>query len=473
MGYQVRVLNTTHVQPAQSVHPAHVNAGDHKLSFLDVIHTAVIPIQRLFFFDGPDLPPFPSVVGALRASLAATLAVFLPLAGTLAFRPCSGDVVIDCSLDAVSSPGVEFVEAEFSGSSGDMRRLAGDAEHDAGTFARLVPEIDLRQLPARVLAVQVTRPAVSGDGDDAAVAVGVSVLHAAVDGQAVWQFMRAWAAAARQGGGAPGLLVTPTFDRAAVRHPNSEELSRSFLSCVAPALPLLRSPSPSSTVDITRQSRRTFVLSEEQIRTLKRCIMAQSSSAAHGRAPTTYVAVSSLVWTSMVRARSLSRADEVHFMVTADCRRRLKPPLGEGFFGNCVKPCLARARAGDLLRGGGRGLARAAAAIRRCIRESLEEPEDPLSDIAHCVAAYRAAAGAEERLLTVVGSSHRFRAYETTDFGWGAPSRVELVSMFTREMVALLGARGGGVQVSVALDRARMQAFVENFIVPDSGSPLA
>jgi len=66
-----------------------------------------------------------------------------------------------------------------------------------------------------------------------------------------------------------------------------------------------------------------------------------------------------------------------------------------------------------------------------------------------------------------VGSSHRFMAYET-NFGWGAPTCVELVSLFVRQMVTLLGAKDGGVQVSVALDAAAMKAFAASFVVPVS-----
>uniref|UniRef100_A0A8R7R098 Uncharacterized protein n=1 Tax=Triticum urartu TaxID=4572 RepID=A0A8R7R098_TRIUA len=92
-----------------------------KLSFLDTFHVATGPIQRLFFYDGPGLPPFPSVAGSLRSSLAATLPVFLPLAGKLAFRPACGDIVVDCSPSAVSS-GVKFVEAEFLAGADALRR---------------------------------------------------------------------------------------------------------------------------------------------------------------------------------------------------------------------------------------------------------------------------------------------------------------------------------------------------------------
>ncbi|XP_020170609.2 anthocyanin 5-aromatic acyltransferase [Aegilops tauschii subsp. strangulata] len=450
MSSRVRLVNVTRVHPACAA-----AAGDLELAFFDIAQVAKIPIQRLFFFDGPGLPPFPSVVSALRSSLADTLAVFFPLAGELAFRPSSGAVVVDCSPAAVSS-GVRFVEAEYMGGADDMRRLAREEEHDTEAFSQLVPDLDVAQLPARVLAVQVTRPA-AGHG---AVAVGVTILHAVADGQAVWQFMRAWSTASRAGAAAlVGLVPPPTFDRSPIlQHPIAAELSRTFLRFFAPALPLLRSPpSTSSTVDTAPQIRRTFVLTADQIRSLKQQCVPQSGQSLPPAS--TYVAISSLVWASIVRAKSMDHADDTHFMVAADCRRRLRPAPGEGYFGNCIRPCFARANVGEL-RGEG-GVARAAAAIRERVREDLERTSDPLEGMERVLDVVR---GVPRERLTSVASSHRFMAYET-DFGWGAPSRVELVSMFAAELVTLLGAKqAGAVQVSVALRRHLMEAFAANFL---------
>ncbi|CAN6216449.1 unnamed protein product [Urochloa humidicola] len=220
MSSQVRVLNISHVRSSNRPDsPPLPHQVEHKLSFLDNLQISKT-IQRLFFFDGPDLPPFPSIVTALRSSLAATLAVFLPLAGELAFRLDTGDVVIDSS----SLSGVKFVEAELAGGADAMRRLARDDAHDAEAFARLVPALGAgRSLPAPVLAVQVTRPADGG----AAVAVGVSIQHAVADGHAMWQFLRAWSATSREGPGslAPPGFMLPEFDRAGIRHPKSAELA--------------------------------------------------------------------------------------------------------------------------------------------------------------------------------------------------------------------------------------------------------
>lgn len=244
MSSLVRVLAVSHVLPdevaaggAWPPPPPHVV----ELSFLDNLQVSKAAIQRLFFYDGGSLPPFESVVRSLQSSLAAVLAVFLPLAGKLAYLPEPGDVVIDYSPDAVS-PGVKFVEAEYSGSVDDMRRLAGDDEHQIEAFLQLVPELEVSMLPAPLLAVQVTRPRDDhAGGGGGAVAVGVAIHHGVADGQSVWQFIKAWAAAARGGSPAGQGLVPPTFDRSRIRHPtaDSHELAHTILHKMSPALPMV------------------------------------------------------------------------------------------------------------------------------------------------------------------------------------------------------------------------------------------
>uniref|UniRef100_J3MB76 Uncharacterized protein n=1 Tax=Oryza brachyantha TaxID=4533 RepID=J3MB76_ORYBR len=306
------------------------------------------------------LPPFPDLVRSLQSSLATTLAAFTPLAGKLTHRPAHDDVVIDCSAGAVS-PGVMFVEAEYDHTHAavDMLRLAGDDEHHTEAFKRLVPEMDVGRLPAPLLAVQVTRPARDGGG---IVAIGVSIHHVVGDGQAVWQFMRAWSTASREGSPA-ATVATPVFDRKAVlRHPKDEELSRIFLRVFAPALPLVNCsmfPEP----DTARQWRKTYQLRPNQIQSLKQQMLAMSELAETKElttmeAPTTHVAVLSLYWTSLVRAKFSSSVagggdGDVYFMIPGDLRRRLRPPVDDGYFGNCVKGCYLRASVADLCAGDG------------------------------------------------------------------------------------------------------------------------
>uniref|UniRef100_A0ACD5ZP24 Uncharacterized protein n=1 Tax=Avena sativa TaxID=4498 RepID=A0ACD5ZP24_AVESA len=453
---RLQVMDVSHVQPAEQKTTNNEPARDHhaaaaiKLSPFDTMFLGLPPIQRLFIYHHhraggeEDL----ALARRLRDSLATTLAHFTPLAGKL--TACSdSDLVIDCSPEAVR-PGVRFVEAEYSG---DMRRLARDVEHDTEAFLQLVPELDVRRLPAPVLAVQVTRSAGAG-----AVAVGVSIHHAVADGKSLWQFMRAWAATSRDGSQA--LLPTPTFDRADIlRHPKAQPAAHQFARLLAPDMPTMSTlPEP----DWTRQSRRTYLLPADQIQSLKRRI--SQAAAENQPPPTTFVAIASALWTSIARAgkspdnQDATDEDDAYFLFPADCRRRLRPqPLDPAFFGNCVKFCYARATTGDLCRDD--ALARAAAAVGRAIREQVEE-EDPLGDIDRWAETIQ---GIPRERLAQQGSSHRFMAYEV-DFGWGEPSRVEIVSVFAETMVMLVGARDGAVQVSVALPRDRMDGFHATFV---------
>jgi hypothetical protein len=240
MGSRVRALSVTDVRPAGTSNPPPQGAdrATIKLSLFDTMFIALTPIQRLFFYEGDDLPPFRDLVRALRSSLADTLAVFTPLAGQVAVSTSGDGVAIDCSPGAVSRGGVRFVEAEYAGGADDVRRLARAAEHDAEAYAQLAPAIEVGALPVPALAVQVTRPAHGAGGGIGAVVVGVTMNHVVADGQALWEFIRAWAAAAWGGSKAGTGLVAPTFDRAAInRHPKAEEVARKFLRIFAPGLP--------------------------------------------------------------------------------------------------------------------------------------------------------------------------------------------------------------------------------------------
>ncbi|CAN6191298.1 unnamed protein product [Urochloa humidicola] len=455
----LRILSVTHVLPdrhlAAAYSPPMPDDGLVELSFMEALFVdRAMPMRRLFFYEGPGVPPFPNLARFLRSSLAAALAVFPPLSGKLEHRPSSPaaaagcDVVVDCSPDAVS-PGVRFVEAEFDGSLADMRRVAsGSDEGDTEALMELGPELDATRLPAPVLAVQVTRPAVGGGR---AVVVGVAVHHAVADGHSVWQFMKAWAALSRMEGEGSPSLAAAVFDRTPLRYPEADELARKILPTVAPALPVIRSSSPCLPPD---RWRRTFLISADEIQTAKQRLRAQSKQP--GTPPSTYLAVSSLIWTSIARAKygDDDLAGDAYFLVTVDFRRRLGPPIDERYFGDCVVPCVARAAVGSLR--GAAGLASAAAAIRDAIRE---QPECPVRALEAWLDALRAVVPMGR--FTFTGSSNRFMAYET-DFGWGKPTRVELVSLFATELVLLLGAADGGVQVTATLRPEHMEAFASN-----------
>ncbi|EAY83540.1 hypothetical protein OsI_38751 [Oryza sativa Indica Group] len=71
----------------------------------------------------------------------------------------------------------------------EFEALAGAKKLDADVFTQLAPDIREDELPAPVLAVQVTELACGG------VAVGLVLHHAATDGNGRIRFMQAWSAA--------------------------------------------------------------------------------------------------------------------------------------------------------------------------------------------------------------------------------------------------------------------------------------
>ncbi|WVZ94854.1 hypothetical protein U9M48_040691 [Paspalum notatum var. saurae] len=416
-----------------------------RLSALDAQWVTLPLIQRVLIFAfaaAAAPPPFASAVSALRASLAATLARFPTLGGRVVHLPATGDAAIDCS----AGGGVRFVVAEAEGDGADAARLAGAEDHDAEAFRALVPGLDAGALPAEAMAAQATR--LSGGG----VALGVAMHHAVVDGRSVWAFLQAWAAACR---GDVWAGEPPTFDRAVIRLPSGDELARDVLRKYAPDLPVA---TVAGHLVRPNLSRRTFTITAEDMHRLKHRIAAGLSPAA--TTPSSFVAVAAV---SFVRAKHAagviaSAADEVYLFFFADCRARLDPAPGERYFGTCISGCLARAAAGDLLATEGGGLGAAAAAVAEEVRRAAEDP----------LAGWDWMGTVEgvdmDRLVNLAGST-RFPAYEVADFGWGPPSRTELVTMNHDGQVVLVAGKGGagGVQASVSLHPAHMDDYKSHF----------
>jgi hypothetical protein len=148
-------------------------------------------------------------------------------------------------------------------------------------------------------------------------------------------------------------------------------------------------------------------------------------------------------------------------LFSAECRSRLAPPLPAEYFGNCLRPCFVEAATADLLSGEtADGVATAASAIGSAIREMeqgvLEGAEGWLGRVLSVL---------PERPMSV-GGSPRHGVYETTDFGWGRPARVEMVSVEkTPGTVALADCPegDGGMELGVVLPPDAMDTFASCF----------
>ncbi|KAK1598114.1 hypothetical protein QYE76_018741 [Lolium multiflorum] len=387
------------------------------------------------------MPPFDDILHSLKSSLATTLRSFAPLAGRLVHLKDTGDVGISCS----ASDAVRFVVAE---SDADIRRLAGDEEHDVRVLEGLVPAVDMSELPTAVLAVQATR-------FEGGFAVGLTVHHGVADGRSLWTFVEAWASACR--GQIPA--ATPTFDRSLIKLPGGQELASSILQKIAPNLP---SAALASAVgeDLTSFTRRTFTLDAHDIQRLKQRIV--DLGEAHGtplpRPPSAFAAIVALAWTSFARCKPFAADDDLLLFFFADTRDRLDPPVDAGYIGVCLAGCTATLPAGELR--SERALAAATLAVQDEINKMKEDP------VAGWNFMNPALWAALDRMMNISGSPG-FRAYDIADFGWGKPRRTENIKMNQDGQVAMMRSRDGqGVQVSVALlHTTQMDEFKSHFLM--------
>ncbi|XP_040375768.1 phenolic glucoside malonyltransferase 2-like [Oryza brachyantha] len=132
--------------------------------------------------------------------------------------------------------------------------------------------------------------------------------------------------------------------------------------------------------------------------------------------PSTFVAVSAVVWSSVVRARSPPQRDDgagagagdasTHLVFPADCRPRLDPPVDVAYFGNCVRGCAASAAARELAEAP-RGVLRVRDAIRSAVDGFAERPMEAFDTWLDAVGAMLRQPG-----FVAVTASPRFRPYD-------------------------------------------------------------
>ncbi|KAF7068152.1 hypothetical protein CFC21_073929 [Triticum aestivum] len=440
----VRTRNTFAVQLPAGV-PLRDPGRTIPLSPFDAYWVALPPVRRVFQFRPPPGAgiPFADVVRALASSLERVIPAFHPFAGALTYSPESRAVSIVLPEGAC---GVAFVEAEA-----DIkfeRLVVEGTEHDEDALLQLVPDIKRDELPAPLMAVQVTE--FLGGG----VAVGVTVHHAVADGRGLWAFLEMWAAAAgvQEGRVATSPTPTPLHDRRLVSFCGDEELSRLFLLQVAPELPIIRKQNPAPEQG-SPLCRRTFTFAAPTVRLLKQRL----TVAGTGKAPSTFASLAAHGWVSIARAKGFTDDALVFTFFLADCRVHMSPSVPGAYSGNCVAGCLVSLRGSDLT--GANGHARAVQAIAEAVKEVKR---DPLGDSTNWRSKF--AAIPPGRAVILAGSPW-FPAYGI-DFGFGKPARVELASMnHDGEMVLVAGREAGSVQASVAITQDKMTAFRDMFVL--------
>ncbi|CAL4999092.1 unnamed protein product [Urochloa decumbens] len=348
--------------------------------------------------------------------------------------------------------GAEVLEAEAEGVAVDDLAGVGRGDEAEGIVQRLVPYtgvMNLEGLRRPLLAVQLTK---LKDG----LAVGCAFNHAVLDGASTWHFMSAWAELCR-GGSVSSLL--PVHDRALARNVRvglEQPESAEAYEKADPKKALVA---------------RTFSFPETAVARVK---AAANAALLPGAKPfSTFQSLCGHIWLAVSRARGLGPADITAFVIFADCRCHVDPPLPSAYFGNLIQALFTAAPAEHILSvTGGPEVAAGllqkavdehdAAAVTRRLEEYEKKPK-----LLHY--------GDAGPNCVVVGSSPRFKVYDV-DFGFGRPERVRSGGNNRFDgMVYLYPLPGddGGIDVELALQPEPMRRLEEDaeFLLQQAEQP--
>ncbi|KAJ0963595.1 hypothetical protein J5N97_028717 [Dioscorea zingiberensis] len=420
------VLEHSHISPP----PGSVPTTSIPFTFFDILWLFYGPVKRLFFYSFPHSTShfIKHQLPILKTSLSLTLQSFFPLSGQFRRSPISED-----EFELYYSDG-DSVSLLVTESDGDFQALYGNQARSFKTLLALAPDLKLiSDETGPLMAIQVTVFPNQG------LCFGVTINHVACDGTTSMNFMKSWAATCRAGGTAPVVSIPPVYDRSMIVDPKN--LGPLFYQTIM----ALKAAAPETPVNSDEDDDlvcETFTLGRDHVEKLKQTMGFRSS---------TFVVACAHAWTSLVRSRGWARERTAHAAFAVDCRRRLEPQIPAGYFGNCVGVCFAEANAGEVageggVRVAGEALAKAVEGLGGGV---LREAEEWLEKLVEVVA---------QRPLSVAGSP-KFRVYET-DFGWGSPEKVEVVSINENGAISMAeSGEEGGIEIGLVLKKGEMDRF--------------
>ncbi|KAK9108590.1 hypothetical protein Syun_024601 [Stephania yunnanensis] len=457
----VKVIEESRISPPQHSTPPETSLP---LTFFDVFWIIMPPVKRLFFYEfhHSNQHFIETVLPHMKHSLSQALQLFYPFAGHLITDP---DDHHDSVPEIACSHG-DSITLTVAETDSDFKHLSGHHARDVSDFFPLVPKLD-----SQLLALQVTLFPNSG------IAVGITNSHVVADGKITTHFVKYWASLCKLGTENPLVplisesSVFPFFDRSVVNDPKG--LDKLYLKQIRELEELIKSNqvadalTPIAPTDIV--VRATFVLGSVEIEKLKQWVtskmksrlsLSSSDTAFH---VSTFVIVCAYVWVCWTKCKSRGDNEDgerLFFAFGGDFRGRLDPPLPKFYFGNCIIGVAAEANKRDII--GEDGMVVAAELIGRHIQElnkqsKMEGGETYISNIS---SVFRSGA----KVLSVAGSP-KFKVYET-DFGWGRPRKVEVVSIEDSGAISLSESRddeNGGVEVGLVLSKLEMDCFASQF----------
>ncbi|KAF6174078.1 hypothetical protein GIB67_020260 [Kingdonia uniflora] len=463
MGYfhTVKVLEQCKISPPSGSVPNTTLP----LAFFDLAALCVDPPIHCLYFYGHQSSTthfMDSIVPDMKHSLSLTLQHFFPLAGHLTWPPkATVPEIVYVDGDSVS---FTVAQSDFS-----FDHLSGYHAREAVEFSGLTSQLlplssATTGIQYPLLALQVTL------FPDSGICVGLTMSHAPGDGMAWSQITRYWGLACSSLRGeapAPSLLsdLLPSFDRSTIIDPHG--IQESFLKYMKKVNITQQSFNlPSTATTPTDPSHvkliATYVIDLPHIEKLKKWVLSriiEKNKEEPSFKLTSLVVTCAFVWVCLIKAMEGNDDSREHFIIPADCRTRMDPPLPVTYFGNCLSYSFATVNKNDLV--GEDGIVLAAESMGNAIKTILE---DVLANAPNMLEVHFEMA--EKERLSGVSATPRMKLYDV-NFGWGNPKKIETISSSAGYGWLTMCEYGGhankGIEFGVALKKHQIDVFTSVF----------
>ncbi|KAI9108777.1 hypothetical protein K1719_020082 [Acacia pycnantha] len=156
-----------------------------------------------------------------------------------------------------------------------------------------------------------------------------------------------------------------------------------------------------------------------------------------------------------------TKQDKVLFILSVDYRSCLDPPIPSAYFGNCIGATETVVETKNLL--GDDGFIVALEAMSESLKRL--EDEEILSAAERWISDMKIFELTDTYRIFSAARSPRFEVYNS-DFGWGRPKKVEIVSIDNTRAFSLSDSRNGngGIKIGLVLSKPKMEAFSTLFV---------
>ncbi|CAJ1956458.1 unnamed protein product [Sphenostylis stenocarpa] len=427
------------------------------LSFLDLPLAGPIYVRRQFFYHFPHstLHFYETTLPSLKISLSQTLQHFFPLAGSLLCPPPPHKPFIRCNDH-------DFVPLTIIESEADFNHLSSNHPKSLKDLDHLVPKLTCTNIHDDtfvfpLVALQATVFPTQG------LCIAITYCHV-MDDSCCGHFMKSWSSICRSGGVDSTLLEKsiPCFDREVLKDPKG--LETIFLRDYFKERSTWKEKLVGKTSDVSNgytedYVKATFVFGRDDIEGLRKLVLDQwkrSEEFNSSQYVSKFVVTCAFVWACLVKTRCRSDYEEhdkeEYFRFAADCRDRLEHPVPETYFGNCLTLCFAMLQRKDM-KGEG-GFVNAAKVIKRAVTAMKN---DPFKDAENWRESFTKMFSLGSTL--VVTGSPKFTVYET-DFGFGKPTKVEMVHSLKGLSLAESRDKEGGLEVGLVCRTTEFEYLV-------------